>query len=205
MADLSEDLIGKARLYGEDRCTSPVSYDVINATDLSRYADSEFDAVILLGPLYHLLETSERMKCVSEVRRVLRPGGVVFAGFIPRLSGGIGLIDRFFNHPCQVDAATLEQAFHSGKFSNLADAGFQEGYYHSIDEIKELFRANSFDQVHLRSLRSIGYGKENALYKLEEEDPEMFKTTMRLLNETSTDMSVIEMCGHAIYVGQKNK
>ena len=205
LADLSEDLIAKAKGYGEGRTAPLASYDVVNATDLSRYADHQFDAVILLGPLYHLLEASERMKCVSEVNRILRPNGVVFAGFIPRLSGSIGLIDRFFNHPCQVDAATLEQTFHSGKFSNLSDAGFQEGYYPSVDEILELFSANGFSKVHLRSLRGIVYGKEDALYRLEEEDPDMFKTTMRLLNETSTEKSVIEMCGHAVYVGQKTK
>src|SRR5690349_19510823 len=36
--------------------------------DLSRWPDASFDAVLLLGPLYHLLEAEERTRCVREVR-----------------------------------------------------------------------------------------------------------------------------------------
>lgn len=203
LADLSEELIDKAREYGKGRPLSPESYDIVNATDLSRYADEEFDAVILLGPLYHLLEASEREKCVSEAGRVLKSGGVIFAGFIPRLSGTVGIIDRYFNHPNQVNAETLRQTFGTGKFRNLTDAGFQEGYYPTSDEIEELFSANGFSRMLLRSLRGIGYGKEDALYRLEKEDPEMYAAAKQLLNETSTDRAIVETCSHAVYVGRK--
>ena len=203
LADLSDELISKAKAFGKDRKSPLASIDVVNATDLSGYDDEQFDAVILLGPLYHLLEHSERIQCVTEVRRVLKKSGVVFAGFIPRLSGSIALIDRYFNHPDQVNAQTLKKAFQSGKFNNMADAGFQEGYYPSVDEIEELFSSNGFEKKLLRSLRGFGYEKEDALYRLEKEDPEMFELTMRLLNETSQDRAIIEMCGHAVYVGYK--
>ena len=203
LADLSDELIHKAEAYGKEQKTVLESYDVVNATDLSRYNDGEFDAVILLGPLYHLLEESERMQCVSEVNRVLKRSGVVFASFIPRLSGSIALVDRYFNHPDQVNSGTLMKTFQSGKFCNLADVGFQEGYYPSVDEIDELFSVNGFDKILIRSLRGFCYEKEDALYKLETEDPEMYIMTMQLLNETSTNRAIIEMCGHAIYVGKK--
>ena len=204
LADLSEELISKAKEHGKELDSPLASYDVVNATDLTAYDDEQFDAIILLGPLYHLLESSERMHCVSEVNRVLKKSGIVFASFIPRLSGSIALLDRYFNHPDQVNAETLKQAFKSGKFNNMTDAGFQEGYYPSINEIEELFSANGFEKKLLRSLRGFGYEKEDALYKLEKEDREMFEMTMRLLNETSQDRAIIEMCGHAIYVGCKN-
>ena len=204
LADLSEELIDKAKTYGKDMNSPLASYDVVNATDLTVYDDEQFDAIILLGPLYHLLELSERMQCVSEVNRVLKKSGLVFASFIPRLSGSIALIDRYFNHPDQVNAETLKQTFRSGKFNNMTDAGFQEGYYPSINEIEELFSVNGFEKKLLRSLRGFGYEKEDALYRLEKEDREMFMTTMRLLNETAQDRAIIEMCGHAIYVGCKN-
>jgi len=203
LADLSDELISKAKAYGKEINLHLASYDVVNATDLSAYDDEMFDALILLGPLYHLLESSERMQCISEVNRVLKKSGIVFASFIPRLSGSIALIDRYFNHPDQVNAETLKQTFQSGKFNNMTDAGFQEGYYPSIGEIEELFSVNGFDKKLLRSLRGFGYEKEDALYKLEKEDREMFEMTMRLLNETSQDRAIIEMCGHAIYVGCK--
>ncbi len=44
------------------------------------------DAVLLLGPLYHLVERTDRVRALSEARRVLRPGGVVLAAGISRFS-----------------------------------------------------------------------------------------------------------------------
>lgn len=44
------------------------------------------DAVIMLGPLYHLQDRADRLRALTEALRVLRPGGVVFAGAISRLS-----------------------------------------------------------------------------------------------------------------------
>lgn len=203
LADLSEDLIDKAKEYGKTQNACPGAYDVRNATDLSAYQDEQFDVVILLGPLYHLLEEAERKQCVAEIRRVLKPGGLVFAGFIPRLSGSIGIVDRYFNHPGQVNEEILQRVFETGKFSNLLDVGFQEGYYPTVDQIEDLFSANGFQKKLMRSLRGFGYEKEDALYRLETENPEMFKTAMKLLNDTSEQKAIIEMCGHAIYVGCK--
>jgi len=37
-----------------------------------------------LGPLYHLLEQGERLQALTEARRVLKPGGPLFAAFISR-------------------------------------------------------------------------------------------------------------------------
>lgn len=55
----------------------------VTATDLSRFPDAAFDAVLLLGPLYHLLEEEERRQAMAEAYRVLKPGGPLFAAFIP--------------------------------------------------------------------------------------------------------------------------
>src|SRR6266540_1104694 len=45
--------------------------------DLSRWPDDHFDAVLLLGPLYHLLAPRERARAVREAWRVLKPGGPI--------------------------------------------------------------------------------------------------------------------------------
>jgi S-adenosylmethionine-dependent methyltransferase len=57
------------------------------ATDLGRYPDEAFDAVLLMGPLYHLLEHERRRQALDEAARVLRPGGMLLAAFITRYAG----------------------------------------------------------------------------------------------------------------------
>jgi SAM-dependent methyltransferase len=53
------------------------------------------DAVLLLGPLYHLRRRRDRVRALTEARRVVRPGGPVFVAAIsrwaPRLAGELRL------------------------------------------------------------------------------------------------------------------
>lgn len=53
-----------------------------NALDLAMCADASADAVLLLGPLYHLHSRDDRLRAIAEARRVCRPGGMIFCAFI---------------------------------------------------------------------------------------------------------------------------
>ncbi|MBE5817858.1 MAG: class I SAM-dependent methyltransferase [Clostridiales bacterium] len=53
-----------------------------NALDLSRYEDKSFDVVLMLGPLYHLQSENDRIKCISQAKRVLKDDGKIFFAFI---------------------------------------------------------------------------------------------------------------------------
>lgn len=53
-----------------------------DATDLSRFPDESFDAVLVFGPLYHLYEKADVDACVNEALRVTRRGGVVISAFL---------------------------------------------------------------------------------------------------------------------------
>ncbi|MBO3732705.1 class I SAM-dependent methyltransferase [Glycomyces niveus] len=49
--------------------------------------DASFDAVLLMGPLYHLTDREHRVQAIAEAARCTRPGGVVAAATINRSSG----------------------------------------------------------------------------------------------------------------------
>lgn len=49
-------------------------------------SEASYDAVLLLGPLYHLTERADRVRALSEARRVVRPGGLVAAAAISRFA-----------------------------------------------------------------------------------------------------------------------
>ena len=46
-----------------------------DARDLSQFPDQTFDMVLLMGPLYHLHESQDRHKALTEALRVLKPEG----------------------------------------------------------------------------------------------------------------------------------
>jgi S-adenosylmethionine-dependent methyltransferase len=73
-----------------------------SAVDLSRYLDGEFDAVLLMGPLYHLLTKEERTAALTEAHRVLKPGGPLFAAFIARYAAHIDAATKFLQEPVDI-------------------------------------------------------------------------------------------------------
>jgi SAM-dependent methyltransferase len=46
--------------------------------------DASTDVVLLMGPLYHLLDPADRARALAEARRVVRPGGLIVGAFISR-------------------------------------------------------------------------------------------------------------------------
>ena len=70
------DLIPAHAQYMRDNL--PQLHEVFegNVCDLSRFCDESFDVVLNFGALYHLQDTSERGRAVTECLRVLRPGGI---------------------------------------------------------------------------------------------------------------------------------
>jgi SAM-dependent methyltransferase len=65
-----------------------IDSSVADARDLD-LAGGSADAVLLLGPLYHLDLRTDRLKALAEALRVVRPGGPVFAAAISRWAGRI--------------------------------------------------------------------------------------------------------------------
>jgi S-adenosylmethionine-dependent methyltransferase len=82
--DLSSQCLRLAREKAAEAGVTLAGYEQGTATDLSRFPDAGFDAVLLMGPLYHLLEEKDRQQALAQAHRVLKPGGFLFAAFISR-------------------------------------------------------------------------------------------------------------------------
>jgi SAM-dependent methyltransferase len=100
-------------------------------------ADESFDAVLLMGPLYHLTERADRIQCWSEAHRVLRSGGVAIAAIITRfasLFSGLSSGD-LFNPEFR---AVVERDLIDGQHRNPGDKDwFTTAYFHHPDEATE--------------------------------------------------------------------
>ncbi len=77
--------VAQAREAAEAAGVTLASAAVGDARSLAAPAGSA-DAVLLLGPLYHLLEPAERAAALAEARRVLRPGGVLVGAAVSRFA-----------------------------------------------------------------------------------------------------------------------
>ncbi len=88
--------------------------------------DGSMDAVLLLGPLYHLLDRAERARALAEAARIVRPGGPVFAAAITRWAARIdGMLREriYLAYPevlgriDEIDRTGLLPPFQEGGFS----------------------------------------------------------------------------------------
>jgi SAM-dependent methyltransferase len=98
-------------------------------------ADGTVDAVLLLGPLYHLTERGDRVQALRESRRVLKPGGLLFAVGIGRFASFLSkLVDNVLGDP---DAqAIVERDLRDGQHRNPTDKDyFTTAFFHRPEEL----------------------------------------------------------------------
>jgi len=98
-------------------------------------ASGTVDVVLLLGPLYHLTEHADRVRCLREAHRVLRPGGLLFAAAVGRYASLLsGVADNLLGDPDF--AAIVARDLESGQHRNPTDKDyFTTAFFHRPEEL----------------------------------------------------------------------
>ena len=94
------------------------------------------DCVLLLGPLYHLVDAADRRTALGEATRVLRPGGVLFAAGISRYASTLdGLVRDLFSD--DRFARIVERDLQDGQHRNPTERldYFTTAYFHRPEEL----------------------------------------------------------------------
>jgi ubiquinone/menaquinone biosynthesis C-methylase UbiE len=119
-----------------------VTAEVGDARRLTQ-ADASVDAVLLLGPLYHLTDRAERLSALAEARRVLRPGGVLFAAAIGRFMAVLDWAQRGGLTPDV--AAKLVPVLSSGVHDPTL--GFTDAFFHTAAQLQQEVAEAGFADV----------------------------------------------------------
>jgi SAM-dependent methyltransferase len=110
-----------------------------DARDLSGVSEG-VDAVLLLGPLYHLTEASDRATALTEARRIVRPGGVVVAVGISRFASLMDGLKRR-NLDDAVFRPIVDRDLESGQHRNPDVLSrpelFTTAYFHRPEELRD--------------------------------------------------------------------
>lgn len=113
-----------------------VTVSVGDARDLPA-ARASVDAVLLLGPLYHLTERADRVRALREAARVVRPGGVVVAAAISRFASLFdGLAREFLFDPefCPIVERDLREGQHRNP--RRRPHWFTTAFFHHPEELR---------------------------------------------------------------------
>ena len=170
----------------------------LSATDLGTMDAGLFDAVLLLGPLYHLRDPRDRSRAVSESARILKPGGLLYAAGINRLPYFRELLRE------SPEESTERRAFHKQflKDGNLDPQHAPPlGFAHltTTQEFRELFAAD-FEALILLGVESFTSAWQSAVHGLTADQREAW---LDLVEQTGVTPEGLGQSDHFLFAGRK--
>ncbi len=157
--------------------------------------DGSVDAVLLLGPLYHLATRADRLTALGEAVRVARPGGVVYAAAISRWAvrlHGIVVSGLHREFPAVLD--TIDELERTGRIEPVTDGGFS-GYAHTPDQLREELEAAGLVIESLVALEGLSFAFDDVDERLDDPDERAV-----LLEALRTLESVPDLMGLGIHL-----
>jgi ubiquinone/menaquinone biosynthesis C-methylase UbiE len=128
-------LVGEAARRSQAATHPLVSCRIGDARALD-FPDAVADLVLMLGPLYHLTERTDRVRALGEARRVLKTGGRLLLAAITRFASALdGLSRELFAD--QRFGAIVTRDLRDGQHRNSTERldYFTTAYLHRPDEI----------------------------------------------------------------------
>ena len=204
LADLSPEQLAIARTKIGEAGVDAMVEEVVeaDARDLSHWPDNSFDAVLSLGPFYHLPDPNDRDRAAAELHRVLRVGGTVFVALMPRyafLRRTLDILDER-RHLTQPDF--MKRLLNDGVFINDVPGRFTEGYGVLPEEISPFFERHGFTTLALFSAEGITASSQRALSELATSEPAIYQAALDVIIRTAGDPSILGMATHLLYVGK---
>jgi SAM-dependent methyltransferase len=155
--------------------------------------DGSYDVVLLLGPLYHLIEREERLSVLREARRVLRPGGFVAAAAISRFASLLdGLLRHYLSDPRFW--AIVEDDLADGKHRSAGEF-FTTAFFHHPDELATEVESAGFVLDGMFGVEGPGW--------LLIDSAESFDDIVRVARAVESEASVIGTSAHLLAVAHK--
>jgi len=174
-----------------------IHFMVSDARCLSLKKEQSYDAALLMGPLYHLIEFEDRQRALREVFNRLKPEGMIFSAFISRF-GIMG--DLMKNIPDWIEkGAEVDSILEEGRDTYHESEGFR-GYFATVDEITPLHESMGFDTVALLGVEPAISADDESYNRLEVRQRELW---LDLFERISGEPSILGASRHLLYIGKK--
>jgi len=168
-------------------------------TDLSRFADNSFDAVLCLGgPLSHVHPKSERQRAVTELVRVAKRNAPVFISVMSKY--GVMLA---------TPAGWPRELLYKRHYDNLAfngdDYKFRGnayGHFFTSAELKALVSTRNVKLLELVGLEGLNVDKETT-NRFAKKFPQAWRNWLALQRKLCSDPFVVDASGHMLIVVRK--
>lgn len=165
-------------------------------------ADASVDAVLLLGPLYHLTQREERLAALGEAHRVLRTGGLVYAAAISHFASLLdGLVEGFIDDPRFV--SIVEEDLASGQHRNVTDNPnyFTTAFFHRPEEFTAEITEAGFSMLELVGVEGPGWLARD--FEARWSDPRRRELLLALVRRVEREPALIGLSLHMLAIAKK--
>jgi len=171
--------------------------EVSNAVNSGLWEKEEWDAILLLGPLYHMTNRKNRLAILEKARHAVSRDGYIFTAFMSRTAA---LLNGLKNNPSgilkQRGALQLWQTGTDDEFIE-ATPWFVNAHFAFPEEVESLVREAWLEPVHLAGIEGI-FGERMDLYhKL---DPELKHAWMEFVKDQCEEEHMVQASKHLLSV-----
>jgi S-adenosylmethionine-dependent methyltransferase len=171
-----------------------------DALESKRWNNTEWDAILILGPLYHLKSKEKRIKILELASHNVKPGGYVFSSFMTRIGA---MVYGLKNNPGGI--------LHNNGVKKLWETGtddcfvedtkwFVNAYFSHPEEVSPLIKKTGLTPLHLAGVEGI-FGERFELYH--QLDDNLKKPWMKFIIDNCETPHMICQSKHLLSVARK--
>ena len=198
LLDLSPENVrfAKERAAGQGLPLKTVAGDAREADMLLR---ETYGHVLLMGPMYHLLEENERVKAVNAALNVLKQGGLIYVSFISAIAG---IIYYMRNAPEAIALpGETEYLASVAEQKNYAGDAFTKAVFMQQNQILPFMARFPLEKLHF-------FGQEGMLSPCEKsimsQPREIVDLWLDLCEKIWEREDLLSWSEHLMYVGRKS-
>ena len=195
--------VEQARTASEQQPQHPLASAEVGDARHLEYPDAWANGVLLLGPLYHLVEKEDRIACLREAYRVLAPGGIVWAAGISHFASLLDSLSHgFFDDPAfgPIVERDLEDGQHRNTTGN--PLYFTDAYFHRPGELSRELLAAGFDIVEIVAIEGPGWLAKD--FDRLWNDPAQRERLLTVARKVEKEPSVLGATAHIMAIGKKS-
>jgi ubiquinone/menaquinone biosynthesis C-methylase UbiE len=200
LVDIVPDHVDLAQILDEQQSHKLQSIHLGDACNLPFESESA-EAVVMLGPLYHLTKRNDRITALQEAYRVLRPGSFLLAGAISRYIPMVKVLTR--NLLDQRSMSIARQTAYTGQHRPDPDQDFfTTAFFHHPSGLEREIKQAGFQ---LRTTLAVE-GPARLLgeqFRERWSHPDTKQWLLDLTRNMESDRTLLGVSGHMIAVARK--
>lgn len=195
--------IEAARAASARQPTTPLASAEVGDARHLPFADGTADIVLLLGPLYHLIDAQDRARALAETHRVLRSGGWLLAAAISRFASTLDGLRRGMIIDPEFEALTetdLRTGIHRNPDVHGRPEWFTTAYFHHPDELHAEVRRGGFPNADVFAVEG---PCAQASMNVDLDDPTARNAALRAIARMEREPTILGASPHLLAVATK--